>query len=61
MKINVLKTKETLSIDETLNVKGGLNSSFGNLSTECTCDCFIGNKNEVRTKPGTTSTSIQTN
>lgn len=61
MEINVLKTKETLSIDETLNVKGGLNTSFANLSTECTCDCYIGNKNEDRTKPGTPSTPIKTN
>ena len=29
MKIKVLKTKEVLSVEEALDVKGGLNSSFG--------------------------------
>lgn len=61
MKINVLKTKEALSIDEALNVKGGLNSSFATLGTECTCDCIISNKNEEKTKPSLPSTTIKTN
>ena len=51
MKINVLKAKETLSVEEALDVKGGLNSSFSMAATECTCDCLIGNKNEGTNKP----------
>lgn len=47
MNINVLKTKETLSVEEALDVKGGLNSSFNAAATECTCDCFISNKNDT--------------
>jgi hypothetical protein len=46
MKINVLKTKETLSVEEALDVKGGLNSTFGMVATECTCDCYISNTND---------------
>lgn len=48
MEINVLKTKETLSIEEALDVKGGLNPTFGLVATECTCDCIISNKNEEK-------------
>lgn len=51
MKINVLKTKETLSIEEALDVKGGLNPTFDLVATECTCDCLISNKNEEHNKP----------
>lgn len=50
MKINVLKTKETLSIEEALDVKGGLNPTFGLVATGCTCDCIISNKNENEEK-----------
>ena len=46
MKINVLKNKETLSIEEALDVKGGLNSTFNLAATECICDCILGNTNE---------------
>lgn len=49
MKINVLKTKETLSVEEALDVKGGLNPTFGLVATECTCDCLISNKTKNRT------------
>lgn len=59
MKINVLKTKEALSVDEALDVKGGLSSSFGTVATECTCDCIISNKNEETTKPVTPSKPIK--
>lgn len=48
MKIEVLKTKETLSVEEALDVKGGLSPLFDTLVSECTCDCFISNKNEEK-------------
>ncbi len=53
MEINVLKAKETLSIEEALDVKGGLNSTFDLVATECTCDCLISNKNSEKHKPVT--------
>lgn len=46
MKINVLKNKETLSVEEALDVKGGLNSTFDLTATECICDCILGNTND---------------
>lgn len=49
MNIKVIKSKETLSVEEALNVKGGLNPSFEMSTNDCTCNCFIGNKNEVTT------------
>lgn len=48
MNIKVLKQKDALSIEEALDVKGGLSSSFNLSAMECTCDCFISNKNESR-------------
>lgn len=58
MRIDVLKTKETLSAEEALNIKGGLTSSFETSATECTCDCFISNKNEEKPKPKKSVKSI---
>lgn len=46
-------------MEEALDVKGGLNSSFGTVATECTCDCIISNKNEETTKPVTPSKPIK--
>ena len=51
MKIKILKTKEILSVDEALDIKGGLHSSLSSGFSECTCDCLISNKNEETTKP----------
>lgn len=59
MKIDILKTKETLSVEEALDVKGGLSSSFGTFATECTCDCIISNNNEEKIKPVTPSKQIK--
>lgn len=59
MKISILKAKETLSVEEALNVKGGLRSSFDMVATECTCDCFISNKNEEKAKVAVPSNPIE--
>jgi len=49
----VLRPKDLLSLDEALNVKGGLNQSFEN-SVLCTCDCIGSNKNRVKPTNPTT-------
>lgn len=43
MKVNVIKSKEeTLSLDEALNVRGGLSQASDGSEVECGCDCWIG-------------------
>lgn len=45
MELKVLKPKEALSVEEALDVKGGLNSALAGRKNECTCNCWIGNRN----------------
>lgn len=52
MKVNVIKSKEeTLSLDEALNVRGGLSQASDGSEVECGCDCWIGNSNTGTTNP----------
>lgn len=57
MKIDVLKNKETLSVEEALDVKGGLNSTFDLAATDCICDCILGNTNQETSQSVTRSTN----
>lgn len=50
MELEIIKTKDTLSVEEALDVKGGVNST-GEESTPCTCNCWIGNTNTQPLKP----------
>lgn len=51
MNIKVLKEAEALSAEEAVDVKGGLNPALNLSASACTCDCFIGNKNETTQDP----------
>lgn len=44
MKLNII-SKEELSSDSLMNIKGGVEKSLTPKS-QCTCDCWVGNKNE---------------
>ncbi|MST84501.1 hypothetical protein [Hallella mizrahii] len=57
MEIKILHPNVMLSTEEATNIKGGFNSSFG--SMECTCDCFISNKNEEKPTPQKPSKPIK--
>lgn len=47
MKLNII-SKEELSADSLMNIKGGIEKSLASKS-QCTCDCWISNKNEETT------------
>lgn len=48
MKVDVIKSREdTLSVDEALNVRGGLSQALDGSEAECSCDCWIGNSNQT--------------
>lgn len=51
MKLNII-SKEELSSDNLMNIKGGIEKGLAHES-QCTCDCWISNKNEetVQTPP----------
>lgn len=47
MKLNII-SKEELSYDSLINIKGGIEKSLTPKS-QCTCDCWVSNKNEETT------------
>lgn len=50
MGIKVIRSKDIMTTEDLLNIKGGLRESLDFVETECECDCWIGNSN---TKPET--------
>ncbi len=53
MEVKVIKSKDVLTNDEALTINGGVNQSYYDYSTQCTCDCLWGNKNKTKpTDPG---------
>lgn len=51
MKVEVIKSNDSMTAEDAVNVKGGLSQALDGTEQECTCDCFIGNRNNDTTKP----------
>lgn len=43
--IKVIKSKDVLSTEDLLNIKGGLRQP---VVDDCKCDCWISNKNHIK-------------
>lgn len=51
MKVEVIKCNAPMTAEDAVNVKGGLAQALDGTEQECSCDCFIGNRNNDTTKP----------
>lgn len=61
MDVRIIKPKDVLTDDEALTISGGFNESYYDYSSDCSCDCFWGNKNRIKSnKPNSTTLTTQT-